>query len=183
VLLANTTSLHHATLCGQMLGRTYEGQNCSVAKALELVGERWTVLILREVFFGRRRFDEMADNLQIARNVLTARLGRLTEEGVLEKVAYQERPERFEYRLTEKGLDLWPVLVTLMQFGDRYYAPAGPPIVLTHRDCGGTVDEHRICAQCGARLGPKDVRAHQGSGALSPEAPAPASALARTGHP
>src|SRR3954451_1512493 len=88
-----------------MLGRTYEGQNCSVAKALELVGERWTVLILREVFFGHRRFDEIADDLGIARNVLTQRLQRLVEHGVLDRVAYQERPERFEYRLTEKGLD------------------------------------------------------------------------------
>src|SRR3954454_15434951 len=153
-----------------MLGRTYEGQNCSVAKALELIGERWTVLILREVFFGRRRFDEMAENLKIARNVLTGRLQRLVDEGVLEKVAYQERPARFEYRLTEKGLDLWPVLVTLMQFGDRYYAPAGPPIVLTHRDCGGTGDDHRIGMACGARLAARDVRAHEGPGALS-EAP------------
>ena len=83
------------------------------------------------MFFGRRRFDEMADNLKIARHVLTQRLQRLVEEGVLEKVAYQERPERFEYRLTDKGRDLWPVLMALMQFGDRYYAPDGPPIIAT----------------------------------------------------
>src|SRR3954451_12003811 len=81
-----------------MLGRTYQGQNCSVAKTLELVGERWTVLILREVYFGHRRFDEMAESLSIARNVLTARLERLIDEGVLDKVAYQERPKRYEYR-------------------------------------------------------------------------------------
>jgi DNA-binding HxlR family transcriptional regulator len=154
-----------------MLGRNYEGQNCSVAKTLEIVGERWTVLILREVFLGRRRFDEMAQGLGIARNVLTQRLQRLTDEGVLEKLAYQERPQRFEYRLTDKGLDLWPVMVTLMQFGDRYYAPDGPPLVLTHRDCGGTLDEHRICTTCGAKLAAKDVRAHAGPGATA-EAPA-----------
>jgi DNA-binding HxlR family transcriptional regulator len=153
-----------------MLGRTYEGQNCSVAKTLELVGERWTVLILREVYFGHRRFDEMADHLGIARNVLTARLQRLIDEGVLDKVAYQERPQRYEYRLTAKGLDLWPVLVTLMQFGDRYYAPDGPPVVITHRDCGGTVDAHRICEKCGARLSAKDVRAHAGPGAATTQA-------------
>jgi DNA-binding HxlR family transcriptional regulator len=155
-----------------MLGRTYEGQNCSVAKTLELVGERWTVLILREVYFGHRRFDEMADTLGIARNVLTARLQRLVDEGVLDKVAYQERPARYEYRLTEKGLDLWPVLVTLMHFGDRYYAPGGPPVVLTHRDCGGAVDAHRICERCGARLTARDVRAYAGPGATAPAAPA-----------
>src|SRR6201995_2265255 len=126
-----------------MLGRTYEGQNCSVAKTLELVGERWTVLILREIFFQRRRFDEMADSLGIARNVLTARLGRLVEEGVLERVAYQERPERFEYRLTEKGLELWPVIVGLVRWGDEHYPEeAGPPRLLEHRDCGGAVTVH-----------------------------------------
>ena len=161
----NTPALHHATLQPQMLGRLYEGQNCSVAKTLELVGERWTVLILREIYFGRRRFDEIAANLGIARNVLTQRLQRLIEEDVLTKVAYQERPQRFEYRLTDKGLDLWPVMVTLMQFGDRHYAPDGPPIVLTHRDCGGTLDAHRTCTTCGAKLGAKDVRAHEGPGA------------------
>ena len=114
-----------------MLGRTYEGQNCSIAKSLELIGERWTMLIVREVFLGNRRFDEMAARLDIARNVLTSRLTRLVDEGVLAKVRYQERPERFEYRLTEKGIDLWPVIVSLLQFGDRYYAPDGPPVVLT----------------------------------------------------
>src|SRR3954449_11936181 len=148
-----------------MLGRTYEGQNCSVAKTLEIVGERWTVLILREIYFGHRRFDEMAQNLGIARNVLTQRLQRLIDQEVLEKVAYQQRPERFEYRLTEKGLDLWPVMVTLMQFGDRYYAPDGPPIVLTHRDCGGTLDPHRVCTACGAKLTARDVQAAAGPGA------------------
>ena len=89
-----------------MLGRSYEGQNCSIAKSLELIGERWTMLIVREVCLGSRRFDEIATRLDIARNVLTARLTRLVDEGVLTKVRYQERPERFEYRLTEKGIDL-----------------------------------------------------------------------------
>jgi len=151
-----------------MLGRTYDGQNCSVAKSLELVGERWTMLVVREVFLGHRRFDEIATRLGVARNVLTARLARLVDEGVLERVRYQERPERFEYRLTEKGIDLWPVIVSLVQFGDRYYAPEGPPVVLTHRDCGGTLDAHRTCTTCGAKLGARDVRAHAGPGAHVP---------------
>jgi DNA-binding HxlR family transcriptional regulator len=150
-----------------MLGRTYDGQNCSVAKSLELVGERWTMLVVREVFLGNRRFDEMASRLGIARNVLTARLGRLVEEGVLERVRYQERPERFEYRLTEKGIDLWPVIVSLVQFGDQYYAPDGPPLVMTHKDCGGSVDAHRTCDRCGARLTARDVRAQPGPGAVA----------------
>src|SRR3954452_4391087 len=136
----------------RVLPRTYEGQNCSVAKSLELLGERWTVLVLREAFLGRRRFDEFAARLQIARNVLTARLTRLVEEGVLEKVRYQRRPERFEYRLTAKGLELWPVLISLLQFGDRYYAPDGPPLVIEHRGCGGTLDSRRRCTACGAEL-------------------------------
>jgi len=148
-----------------MLGRSYEGQNCSIAKSLELIGERWTMLIVREVFLGNRRFDEMATRLDIARNVLTARLTRLVDEGVLTKVRYQERPERFEYRLTEKGIDLWPVIVSLLQFGDRYYAPDGPPMVLVHKDCGGRLDEHRTCETCGARLQARDVTAQLGPGA------------------
>ena len=148
-----------------MLGRTYEGQNCSIAKSLELIGERWTMLIVREVFLGNRRFDEIAARLNIARNVLTARLTWLVDEGVLTKVRYQERPERFEYRFTEKGIDLWPVIVSLLQFGDRYYAPDGPPVVLTHKHCGGQVDEHRICAKCGQRLTARDVTGESGPGA------------------
>ena len=140
-----------------MLPRTYEGQHCSIARALEVLGERWTLLVIREAFLGTRRFEGFLERLDIARNVLAARLARLVEEGVLEKVAYHERPERYEYRLTEKGLDLWPTIVALLQFGDRYYAPDGPPVVLRHRDCGGGVDDRRMCAECGAALTPGDV--------------------------
>ncbi|HEX6023769.1 MAG TPA: helix-turn-helix domain-containing protein [Solirubrobacter sp.] len=153
-----------------MLGRTYDDQNCSIARSLELVGERWTMLVLREAFTGRRRFDEMAEDLGIARNVLAARLQRLVDEGVLTKVRYQERPERFEYRLTEKGLDLWPVLMSLLYFGDRYYAPNGPPVVVRHKECGGTLDAHQTCERCGAKLTARDVRAHPGPGASVPVA-------------
>ena len=147
-----------------MTPREY-GQACSLACALDRIGERWTMLIVREVFLGNRRFDEMATRLDIARNVLTARLGRLVEEDVLTKVRYQERPERFEYRLTEKGIDLWPVIVALLQFGDAYYAPDGPPVVLRHKKCGGQVDEHRICDTCGKRLTARDVIGRPGPGA------------------
>jgi DNA-binding HxlR family transcriptional regulator len=113
-----------------------------------------------------RRFDEMQANLGIARNVLQTRLTRLLEHGILEKRLYQERPPRYEYRLTEKGLDLWPAVVALMNWGDRHAATAaGPPVLLEHRDCGGAVDEHRICASCGARLSVRDVRALPGPGA------------------
>ncbi len=152
-----------------MLPSTYSGQNCSIAKSLELLGERWTLLVIREAFLGTRRFEGFTERLDIARNVLTTRLTRLVDEGVLEKVRYQERPERYEYRLTEKGLDLWPVIVALLQYGDRYYAPDGPPVILRHRDCGGEIDSHRYCSKCGERLSARDSMATAG-------APAPASA-------
>jgi DNA-binding HxlR family transcriptional regulator len=153
-----------------MLGNTYEDQVCSVAGALEVIGERWSLLIVRDIFLGLRRFDEMQADLGVARNVLHARLTRLTEQGVLERRRYQEHPPRYEYRLTEKGLDLWPAMVALMQWGNRYAAPGGPPVLLEHRGCGGMVDEHRTCESCGARLSVRDVRALPGPGA-SPNHP------------
>jgi DNA-binding HxlR family transcriptional regulator len=139
-----------------MLPSTYSGQNCSIAKSLELLGERWTLLVIREAFLGTRRFEAFLERLDVARNILSARLQRLVDEGVLEKVAYQERPARYEYRLTQKGTDLWPIIVSLLQYGDRYYAPDGPPVVLRHRECGGEVDSHRMCAKCGALLEARD---------------------------
>ena len=149
-----------------MLKNDYEGQNCSIARSLELVGERWTILVLRDVFLGRRRFDQMQSSLGVARNVLAARLDRLVGEGILEKVPYQERPLRHEYRLTSKGLDLWPVIVELLRWGDRHAAPAaGPPIVLRHKGCGGELGERRICTRCGELLEVGDVRAEAGPGA------------------
>ncbi len=149
-----------------MLGNDYSGQTCSIAGALEVVGERWTLLIVRDVFLGLRRFDQIQANLGIARNVLDSRLRRLVEQGVLERVPYAERPPRFEYRLTEKGLDLWPVVTSLMNWGDRYAAPAaGPPVLLEHRGCGGAVDDHRICLECGAPLAAPDVIGRPGPGA------------------
>jgi DNA-binding HxlR family transcriptional regulator len=153
-----------------MLGNEYRGQTCSIAGALDVVGERWSLLIVRNVLLGLRRFEEMQENLGIARNVLQKRLARLVEAGVLEKRLYQQRPPRHEYRLTEKGLDLWPTIVALMKWGDRHAAPAGPPVVLEHRGCGGAVDEYRLCERCRASLSVRDVLAHAGPGA-GPEHP------------
>ncbi len=154
-----------------MLRNDYSDQVCSIAGALEVVGERWSLLIVREVLLGVRRFDDIQADLGIARNILQTRLTRLSELGVLERRPYQERPTRHEYRLTEKGLDLWPTLVSLMQWGDRYAAtPAGPPVQLEHRGCGGAVDAHRLCGTCGARLSVREVRALPGPGA-TPEHP------------
>jgi DNA-binding HxlR family transcriptional regulator len=148
-----------------MLPNTYEGQNCSVARALELVGERWTLLILREAFLGVRRFDQFQGRLGIARNVLRDRLNRLVDEGVLERRPYQERPLRHEYRLTEKGRDLWPVVIALAHYGDRYYAPDGPPRRFLHRGCGGEIDDRRRCTRCGADVELREVEAVPGPGA------------------
>jgi DNA-binding HxlR family transcriptional regulator len=103
-----------------MLKRDYEGQNCSIARALEIVGERWTLLIIRDVFLGIRRFDDFQESLGVARNILTDRLNRLVGEGVLERVPYSERPTRYEYRLTAKGRDLNIALSGLRQWGDKY---------------------------------------------------------------
>jgi DNA-binding HxlR family transcriptional regulator len=149
-----------------MLRNDYDGQVCSIAGALEIVGERWSLLIVRDVMLGLRRFDEIQADLGVARNVLQTRLTRLVEQGVLERRLYQDRPPRHEYRLTEKGLDLWPTIVSLMQWGDVHASPqAGPPTLVEHRGCGGVVDEHRICGTCGARLTAGDVVARPGPGA------------------
>lgn len=149
-----------------MLRSDYDSQTCSIARSLEVVGERWTLLVLRDIFLGNRRFDAVQSHLGIARNVLQSRLERLLEHGVIEKIPYQERPVRHEYRLTPKGIDLWPTIVSLLQWGDRHApSPAGPPVLLRHKDCGGEVDAHRICTACGTPLEARDVRAVAGPGA------------------
>ena len=154
-----------------MIGRQYDAQTCSIARTLEIVGERWSLLILRDVLLGVRRFDDLQGELGIARNVLAARLERLVEAGILERHPYRQRPVRHEYRLTEKGLDLWPVLVEMMQWGDRHApSPGGPPMVIRHKECTGTVGPHRICTDCGALLEVRDVVAEAGPGA-SPNNP------------
>jgi DNA-binding HxlR family transcriptional regulator len=150
---------------GSMLGRTYESQQCSVARTLELVGERWTLLIVRDAFLGVRRFGDFAERLGIARNVLQDRLERLVENGILVKVPYHEHPLRHEYRLTDMGRDLWPSIVALLQFGDKHLAsPAGPPMLLVHRGCGGRLDDRRVCRTCGEQLELGDVEAQPGPG-------------------
>src|ERR1700745_1309563 len=116
-----------------MLGRDYENQVCSIASALEVVGERWSLLIVRDVFLGLRRFDEIQADRGIARNILHRRLQTLVDEGVLERRLYNDSPPRYEYRLTEKGIDLWPAMVALMQWGDRHAGrTAGPPVLIEH---------------------------------------------------
>jgi len=117
-----------------MLKRDYDGQNCSIARALEIVGERWTLLIVRDAFLGKRRFDEFQQSLGISRNVLAERLGRLVDEGVLDRVLYQEHPQRYEYRLTTKGRDLHLALTGLRQWGDEYLSEKPPKVLRSKAD-------------------------------------------------
>ena len=152
-----------------MLHRDYPGLDCSVAKALEVIGERWSLLIVRSVMHGNRRFGEMQESLGIARNVLSSRLQRLVDEEILERRAYQESPPRYEYFLTQKGLDLWPALIALLNWGDRYSPdPEGPRRLIVHKECGGTVSERGICESCGQVLTARDAKQVPGPGAKGP---------------
>ncbi len=141
-----------------VLGRDYQNQVCSVSRALEIVGERWTLLVVRDVMLGRHRFEEIVESLGVTRTVLTVRLRTLVDEGVLVRTAYQDNPPRFEYHLTDKGEDLLPVLAQLMWWGDRHYPrPEGPPRVLRHSGCGGPVHAQYVCGDCAQVLAFSDV--------------------------
>lgn len=141
------------------------GDHCSIASTLAVVGDRWTLLILRDVFRGLHRFSELQADLGIARNLLTDRLARLVDAGVLEKVPYQHRPLRHEYRLTTKGADLSPALVALMAWGDRWYAEEGPPVELYHDRCGTALERRPRCPACDEVVSPGHIRSRPGPGA------------------
>ena len=136
---------------------SFEDMNCSVAQCLEVVGEWWSLLIVRDAFFGVRRFDDFQARLGISRNILNQRLTKLVDEGVLERVPYQDNPPRSEYRLTEKGRDLWHVLTAMRQWGDRWAAPDGPPLRMRHATCGRVVKAVAVCSHCGEPLDPRSV--------------------------
>jgi DNA-binding HxlR family transcriptional regulator len=142
--------------------------NCSIARAVEVVGEWWTPLVLRELFSGRRRFEEILQNLGISRNILTDRLATLVEHGIVDRVPYQDAPIRHEYRLTDKGRDLFPVLVALQNWGDRWESPAGAPIVLFHNDCDRPVGSSLTCDACGGEVHARNVRPQTGPGWSEP---------------
>jgi len=132
---------------------------CSVARTLAVLGDAWSLLVVREMFLGAHRFDQLHAHLGIARNVLAARLRRLIEHGILTKRRYAEHPERFEYHLTGKGVDLYPALVALMQWGDHYLAdPHGGPIVLEHKTCGHATTLVPSCTACGAPVSAREMR-------------------------
>lgn len=139
--------------------------NCSIAKTLSIIGDRWTMLVLRDVFSGVRRFEHFQQSLELTRHVLADRLKKLQREGILKRVQYQERPDRYEYRLTEKGLDLYPIILSLLKWGDAYTAEGKRPVELMHRNCGGAADPKLVCGTCGEELQPRDVQPRMKPGA------------------
>lgn len=143
-----------------------ELEKCSLARAMAVVGDRWTLLVLREAFLRVRRFDDFQERLGIARRVLTERLKTLVDHGVLEKVAYSQTPLRHEYRLTEKGLGLYPVIISLVHWGDAHYAgEKGPPLLHRHKTCGHDFRSVLTCSECGEPVDPREVATHPGPGA------------------
>ncbi len=147
-----------------MLGHTYEAQNCSAARTLELVGERWSLLIVRDaVFGGITRFAEFQRSLGIPRNVLSARLARFVDEGLMQRRRAGESKYQ-EYTLTEKGRDLRPIIIALINWGDRWAAPNGPPIILQHSDCGGDLEQRLVCGRCDEVVASDDIDSRRGPG-------------------
>ena len=131
---------------------------CSIARTLDVVGEKWALLAVREVFLGNRKFDEMVRRTGAPRDTLAARLRTLVGAGILQRRQYSEHPARFEYHLTEAGRDLYPVIVTLMRWGDKYLAgDDGPPLVLQHH-CGHRMTAQVVCEACGEPLQARDTR-------------------------
>jgi DNA-binding HxlR family transcriptional regulator len=149
-----------------VLQRDYPDQVCSIARSLEVVGERWTLLILRDAVLGMQRFEEFQRSLGIASNVLTNRLKRLCDEGVLERLPDEQRPGRPKYALTDKGRELAPALIVLMKWGDRHYpTPGGPPRLTLHAGCGGNFGADFRCDRCGKQLAPGELQLPPGPGA------------------
>jgi DNA-binding HxlR family transcriptional regulator len=139
--------------------KTFAARSCSIARTLDVVGDWWTLLVVRDVFLGLHRFDDLRNSLGVATNVLALRLKRLTDAGILERSAYQERPPRFEYALTEKGRELYPVLVVLLQWGDRHLRGSeAPPRVLVHETCGKATQPELVCPHCRSEVSARNAR-------------------------
>jgi DNA-binding HxlR family transcriptional regulator len=146
------------------LGKDYVGQDCALARALEDVGERWTLLVLRDCFFGVRRFTDLQAHLDISRAVLSARLADLVGAGLLDR--REATPGRVEYELTEQGRALWPALFALLKWGERYHVAPGTGRVFSHVDCGGELDDTGACRRCAARPEPGEVEMRPGPAAV-----------------
>ena len=134
--------------------------NCSVARTLSVVGDRWTLLILRDCFLGARRFDEFEASLGVSPHLLSTRLGKLVENGILARRVYRARPTRHAYHLTARGRDLYPVIATLLRWGDRWMGgEADPPVELVHRDCGRVTTPTLVCSECGEPVRARGMKA------------------------
>ena len=138
--------------------------DCSVAQCLEVVGEWWSMLIIRDAFLGVTRFEDFQRRLGISRNILQQRLTKLVDHGVLVRRPYSDHPPRDDYKLSAKGRDLWPILTAMRQWGDTYAAPSGPPVVLVHTSCGHETTAVFVCDQCGERLELHDCEVKAGAG-------------------
>lgn len=140
-----------------------KGEPCSVARSVAVIGDRWTLMILRDCFLGVRRFEAFQERLGISRTIIADRLKHLTQEGVLRRVAYQEHPTRYEYRLTEKGLELHAVIMAVVHWGDRHYAgEAGPPLLHRHKACGCDFHPVQTCSECGEAVDARAVETRPG---------------------
>ncbi len=136
--------------------------DCTIARTLSVIGDRWTLLVLRDAFLGTHKFEEFQRSLRIPRHRLADRLAKLVKHGVLRREGYQARPARFEYRLTEKGIDLYGVVVTVAQWGDEHMAGRkGPPVERVHRACGHATRLELTCAHCGVAVGARDMTARR----------------------
>jgi DNA-binding HxlR family transcriptional regulator len=152
-------------MIANMLGKNYEDQVCSIARALEVVGERWSLLIIRNALFaGSTRYSDFQRSLGIATNILKSRLDGFVDAGIMRRHQYSEQPELYEYLLTEKGRDLASVLIALTEWGDRWSAPDGPPILYSHTVCGSAISHEVVCAACGRVDDPAEVQAEPGPG-------------------
>jgi len=139
----------------------FDDWDCSIARSTDILGDWWTPMVIRSSLLGARRFEDFTEGLGIPRNVLTARLNRLVDEGIMTKVEYQERPPRYEYRLTEKGVALYPVIVSMLQWGNEWldWGGEGPPVQLVDRDTGEVVEPVLVDGRTGKQLDPRGTRA------------------------
>jgi len=140
---------------------------CSLARTLQIVGEWWTLLVLRDICFGVNRFEQIHDHLGVARNILTARLDTLLEAEMIERQLYQDRPERYEYIPTEKAIDFVPAMLAMVAWGDRWAAPDGPPVIFTHRSCGHDTTAAVVCSACAEPLLLEQVDVRTGPGQVT----------------
>jgi DNA-binding HxlR family transcriptional regulator len=144
---------------------SFTDMTCSIARTLDLVGEWWTPLILRDIFLGIRRFEPLLNHLGISRNILTDRLQTLVDNEILERRLYQESPERYEYWLTERGIELFPIFTAVMAWGDKWLREStGVPAELRHEDCGKVTRPMVVCSKCGGKITLFNVRAQPGTG-------------------